>query len=171
MNRLFISVLRRAVIGVILVSAVSLPAFASDRLFVEISGISGSSNAKGFEGDIEVTGISMGYSTSGAPGELVFNPLVVTKAADKSTTAIMEAGAKGVKLQNVTLHMVPPATGNQVSMRVTIPSALVTDWRLTDSKVGVPVEQFTLMVTGYSVVYEETSGITGAKSQTVGKVP
>jgi len=175
MNRTTASILRRGLFGVILASAIAIPAFASDDIYVEISGITGSSTAKGFEGDIQVSSISMGYSvpqgSSGSTGKPVFNPLVVSKRADKSTTAIMEAGGKGLVLKNVTLSMMPAVAGSGPTMRVTIPSAMVSDWRLVDSEGGEPTEQFTLLVNGYTVFYEETSSVTGAKSSTTATVP
>ena len=160
--------------------ALALTAFAgaslaSERIFMEIPGFTGGAIIKGFEDNLEVLTLSLGYSLPVA-GQLTLTPVTITKNVDKGSATLAQAGALGKPLGTLLVRTPAPSTAtgsgtaigsNRVEYRLY--NARIVDYRLVDSR-GTPaaVEQITFAVSGYEMIVSPPSGTTNGPVGSVG---
>jgi type VI protein secretion system component Hcp len=128
-------------------------ALASERLLLEAPGFDGSTSLVGFDRQIEVNNISLGYSVSFAEKATAqLTPVTITRNVDKSSPAMMQAGALAQNLGTLKLRAVRMVnTTPQLLSTHTLYNARITDYRYVDARgaTTLPTEQITFLVSGY----------------------
>jgi len=165
--------LRRGLLVGALTALVAVPALASPHILVKIAEIPGKTSQSGIDNAISATGVSMGLSTpTSADGDkIAFSPLTITKLLDSTTPKLMEAAGNQKVLKNVQINLVRTSNNATVKTVVTVPNAVVTDWRINDVEGSdFAVEQVTLRVDGLTITYEDVDAA-GKKSTISGTVP
>jgi type VI secretion system secreted protein Hcp len=114
----------------------TLPTAASAKLFLELPGIPGESQVKGFENQIELDSYQWGVSnaiqvgTSGAKaGKPAFSEIVVSKQTDKASPQLMLRTANGVVIASARLRVTKSTdTGQTTYLRYCFTGVQVTSF-------------------------------------------
>lgn len=152
---------RLAVGSAMLALLVAVHAFASDSIYVQVPGATGSSTSAGFVGQINADSVSWGFRNNSS---IVLAPIVVTKRLDTASTGLMKAGAAGTVLATVTIsHITLGGTGTtQVTQTTVLTGAKITDYQLIDNAGGgAPLETITFSATSltFSFVTASATGV------------
>jgi type VI protein secretion system component Hcp len=147
--------------GVALALLMAVHAFASDSIFVQVPGATGSSTTAGFIGQINADSVSWGFRNNSS---IVLAPIVVTKRLDTASTSLMKAGAAGTALATVTIsHVTLGGSGTtSVAQTTVLTGARITDYQLVDSEGGgPPLETITFSATSitFSFVTASATGV------------
>lgn len=166
--------MKRGLLAGVLTLLVAVPAMASSDILIKIAEIPGKISRSGVTNGVAATGISLGISgttADGSTGKPTFAPLTFTKLVDSTTPQLMEAAGDQRVLKNFQIHLVRPTGTATVKTVVTIPNAVVTDWRLADGLGSeAAVEQVTLRVDGFTLTQDDVDA-SGKTSTTTGTVP
>jgi type VI secretion system secreted protein Hcp len=100
----------------------TVPTAASAKLFLELPGIPGESQVKGFENQIELDSYQWGVSNSvqmgtsgGKAGKPSFSEIVVSKRTDKASPQLMLRTANGAAMASARLRVTKPTEAGQTT--------------------------------------------------------
>lgn len=148
---------RLAVGSTALTLLISVHAFASDSIYVQVPGAAGDTTTAGFIGQINADSVSWGFRNNTS---IVLAPIVVTKRLDTASTGLMKAGAAGTLLSTVTIsHVTLLGTCTTPLTQTTVlTGAKITDYQLIDKDDhGPPLETITFSATSLTFSFVTAS--------------
>lgn len=143
-------------------------------VILEIKGIEGEAQDKGFEKKINVSSVStsmsnassMGRGGGGGKGQASFQDFNFTKEVDAASHALQSACVKGDHLDEVKIHFRKSGGDKREYLTITLKEAFITHFSYSSSGDGSVHEQFAMAYTKIEYVYkqqDEKGKVSGGK--------
>jgi type VI secretion system Hcp family effector len=105
------------------------------------------------------------------PGQLVFDPIVITKEVDKISPSLQDACARGTLFRDVEIHFAADYTssGRHAYYKYEFKDAIIVDYNVqwSSSSTGRPIEEVSLVFEEVMVTYVEIDSKGNPKGDTI----